>query len=567
MNISSLVSPCTVCCPLVGTRIDQPHALGADTDEAVDSKIAMLGEAIIGIERVVYDDVTGPGALPARPLVSPKAMSAIQRAIHDLTHLPYDPGCEICVSTRRPNTHHRSLSKKERDIPIMVGDYCFPKNSDDAEPITVLVIRVYPDNIFLCCVVPSKGRNAAVIDRLVRFIKDCGLTHFTYRSDREPAIMAMIEEACSLSGRNGVKDTNGDNPEEVSHCQLIDDSGEVATIADADLQIGDAPHVSSSVTIGSTHTAAPELTHPGESQPNGLAERSIGIFEDQFRTMKHALELRLKRRLPSAHPVTAWLVEHVAFVLNKYGLDATGRTAYGRLHGREGVENICEFGELVMWFVPKKLRSKLDQRWRYGVFLGRSLSSDQNFIGLNSGEVVCARAMVRVVPALRWNAERISKIHTSPMGYKSGSQDRIEEEADPHAHPEPTADVEDNARQMRRVRLFDTDVQTHGYTDGCMRCDYLRDGRTGLAKNVRHNEECREHTYEALRAAGASKVKRADLSDSSRAQARPQRAREVPAAEPMDTQQVVEEAPTEPLGDHMDDDVAGICRNIAYYDP
>ena len=61
--------------------------------------------------------------------------------------------------------------------------------------------------------------------------------------------MAMIEEACSLSGRNGVKDTNGDNPEEVSHGQLIDDGGDVATIADADLPIGDVPHVSSSVTI------------------------------------------------------------------------------------------------------------------------------------------------------------------------------------------------------------------------------------------------------------------------------------------------------------------------------
>ena len=120
--------------------------------------------------------------------------------------------------------------------------------------------------------------------------------------------------------------------------------------------------------------------------------------------------MRLKHRLPSAHPVTAWLAEHTAWVLNKFHLGEDGRTAYGRLHGREGHERVCEFGETIMWYVPKKLRSKLDQRWRYGIFLGRALGSDQNYIGVNSGEVVCARAIVRVVPNARWSYERISKV-------------------------------------------------------------------------------------------------------------------------------------------------------------
>ena len=49
----------------------------------------------------------------------------------------------------------------------------------------------------------------------------------------------------------------------------------------------------------------------------------------------------------------------------------------------------------VMWLVPEKLGSMLDQPWRYGIFLGRALGSDQNFIGVNSSEVVCARTIVR----------------------------------------------------------------------------------------------------------------------------------------------------------------------------
>ena len=110
------------------TLADQPGVVG---EEDVDPKMAMMGEPIVGMDRVVYDESTGHGALPARPLTSPKSMSAAQRAIHDLTHLPYDPACEICVSSRRPNTPHRSLKMSDRVIPLLVGDYCFPKHSDD----------------------------------------------------------------------------------------------------------------------------------------------------------------------------------------------------------------------------------------------------------------------------------------------------------------------------------------------------------------------------------------------------------------------------------------------------
>ena len=489
MIATSPVSPKTICCPVRVVRDDQQRNLGGDEDEVVDSGMAALGDPIVGVDRVVYDDTTGPGALAAKPLSSPKSMTALQRAIHDLTHLPYHPGCEICVSCRRPNTQHRSLKNSERDVPLMVGDYCFPKHSEDVDPLTVLVIRVYPYKLFLCCHVPSKGRDMSVVNRLVRFIKECGLTHFTFRSDREPAIVAMIEEACAISGRNGVRDVVGDNPEEVSHARLLEDRPDGAVIADAELPIGDVPHVHSSVEVESTHTAAPEFTHPGESQSNGLAERSVGIFEDQFRTLKHALETRLQRRIPSSHSVIAWLIEHTAFVLNKYNLNDQGRTAYGLLHGREGHERICEFGERIMWFVPKKLRAKLDQRWRYGIFLGRSLSSDQNFIGLNSGEVVCARAMVRVVPAIRWDADRVANIHVSPLGFKNNSQDRIEEEAEPHVHPVPDADVEDANRQSRRVPIFDADVKKYGFTDNRIRCEHIRNGRFMAAKTVRHSEE------------------------------------------------------------------------------
>ena len=71
------------------------------------------------------------------------------------------------------------------------------------------------------------------------------------------------------------------------------------------------------------------------------------------------------------------------------------------MHGKEVSEYIAEFGERVLYYVPKKQRSKLDVRWRYGTFLGRATNSDQNYIGLNDGTVTCARAMVRLVHSIR----------------------------------------------------------------------------------------------------------------------------------------------------------------------
>ena len=179
LSFSSPVRPTTILISPIGVTVDDLRGgAGGDDDEA-DPKMAVIGELMVGVERVVYDDATGSGALAAQTLATPGSMSAAQRAVHDLTHLPYDPACEICVSTRRPNTPHRSLKLSDRTVPLLVGDYCFPKHSDDVDPLTVLVIKIYPYKLFFVCSVPAKGRDPRVAARLARFIKDCGLVHFT----------------------------------------------------------------------------------------------------------------------------------------------------------------------------------------------------------------------------------------------------------------------------------------------------------------------------------------------------------------------------------------------------
>ena len=78
-------------------------------------------------------------------------------------------------------------------------------------------------------------------------------------------------------------------------------------------------------------------------------------------------------------------------------LGRDGRTACGRLDGKESRDHLCELGGRVLWVVPVRLRGKLDLQWSYGVFLGRSMSSDQNVIGIPGGHVIKAKALIRLV--------------------------------------------------------------------------------------------------------------------------------------------------------------------------
>ena len=106
-----------------------------------------MDEKIIGEEQVTLDE-HGPGASEPKGLPSPRKMTPSAEAKHWLTHLPYDPACEVCVRCKRPNSHHRGVKTDSRVIPLLVGDYCYIKESKDEEQATVLVLKLYPYKIY-----------------------------------------------------------------------------------------------------------------------------------------------------------------------------------------------------------------------------------------------------------------------------------------------------------------------------------------------------------------------------------------------------------------------------------
>ena len=280
---------------------------------------------------------------------SPGQPTANEVALHWLTHLPYRSWCRWCVSAKRQNAPHHSLPGHSREVPLLVADYCFVRDSRDEDVLTCFVGRLYPSRTLISTPCDVKGHDDYAVGRLVSFLRDSGVKRLVYMSDQEKAIGSMITGAMeALSG-------------------------------DADW-------------VG----AVRENSAVGESQSNGKAEAAVKAVEDQLRVMKAALESRIGARIPSQHPVMKWLVEYASIVLNKYAIQPTGRTAYHDLHGKNVNEQLVEIGDVILHYVPRKRRQKLDTRWALGVFLGTTMSTNESYIGLANGSVVRGRAINRV---------------------------------------------------------------------------------------------------------------------------------------------------------------------------
>ena len=70
------------------------------------------------------------------------------------------------------------------------------------------------------------------------------------------------------------------------------------------------------------------------SQSNGVAEKAIQSVQGQVRVLKLALEKRWSIQIPHRHSVIPCVVEHAAFLLNRYEAGHDGKTAYERWKGK-----------------------------------------------------------------------------------------------------------------------------------------------------------------------------------------------------------------------------------------
>ena len=120
-------------------------------------------------------------------------------------------------------------------------------------------------------------------------------------------------------------------------------------------------------------------------------------------------------RIESTSPVMNQMFEHAASTYNRHLCHADGGTPLEPIHGQGLRGRAAEFGEQVFYFVPKRLRAKLNLRWRVGTFLGNAQSTNECNVASSNGHVNKARPVIRVTLGSRWSRPAIEQICGTPM--------------------------------------------------------------------------------------------------------------------------------------------------------
>ena len=233
-----------------------------DADVLRDPEASIIGHANDSEEASALDDTSAcvPIGMP-----EPDQPSRAEKARHDLTHITYRSWCPHCVAGRRPSDQHRSQSRSSRSVPLFCSDFAFLRDAQDEDLTPVLVGRLYPSRALFATVCDAKSHDDAATRRLANFLKESGIPRLVYKSDQESSLKLMVENALARIGKSGTFEA---------------------------------------------YEAVPEYSAVGSSASNGRAERAVQTIEDQIRTLKSALESRMKARLPSDSPTFRWLTEH-----------------------------------------------------------------------------------------------------------------------------------------------------------------------------------------------------------------------------------------------------------------
>ena len=325
------------------------------------------------------------------------------------------------------------------------------EDEDDVEKLKVLVAKDERSRSLYAFAVRNKGvDDDYTTKQMMKVIEEVGYRQINIKCDQEPSTMALLQRILK-----------------VINVDVVDQA------------IHDHPAV-------------------GDSQANGSIENGVKTVFGQLRTMRDALQDRLGCRLPLDHPVISWMTSYAARLLSLFNVGHDGHTAYERLRGKKFNTPLPEFGEVV-WrklqqkTVAKEDRGKLQPRWTRAVFIGLVPMSNEMWLW-EADKVVKAWRVRRTDLANRWDKQAIENIAKHPWDDPTAriQPQVVFEEQLPGIPAEARPQAE---AQWRDLYVRADDVKTHGYTEGCRKCDAMR---IGARCQFPHSTTCRNRIREIL---------------------------------------------------------------------
>lgn len=152
--------------------------------------------------------------------------------------------------------------------------------------------------------------------------------------------------------------------------------------------------------------------------------------------------------------------------------------------GSANASGLPAFGEACRYKMRSQEKGIGDSqsRWGVGIWLGVDRRTGQYLIfGKDHGRLRHARTIKPMPSTQQWSVDMLEQVDITPWSVHS--------KPPPHIEPkEPSTEVPDPGRVpvVRRLYNRQTDLDEHGYTEHCPRCDHIRGMRPGKASN--HSE-------------------------------------------------------------------------------
>ena len=499
---------------------------GMTNEEAVPGPINGAGREVVDEWRC-----TPCGAMedeedvePLKSAVTPVKPDEATVALQRKTHIPYRNWCRECIMGRGLCEQRGRHVGRPHDIPRVGIDYWFITSGSikmrhelefeqttdgnakleeargNGHVVKCLIIRCYETKCVFAHVVPQKGadEDRYAVGLVVSAVVWLGHVRVILKSDGEPAVVKLVQEAlkevkCSVDGLETI-----------------------------------------------TH----ERSGPYDSQANGGTEVGVRIVRGQFRTLRLCLEKRIGNKIPPNHPLTPWLLEHTALLLNACVRGADGLTSWQRARGRPFGMTLYSFGEAVYWKQPVKgpqhdTEGNMGPRQWPGIFLGYNKVSSTYRILTQDGDITKARALQSKPEEDKWEPERLKAITVTPWSLRrKAAAVRIDVGAEVPRHEEPQNAPPSNPR---RLKITKQTLDNYGTTDNCRQCRHYREfkeTKDGLA----HSEKCRKRILEAMNQTDVGRA-RLERHEERIDQAIAERIREADTAErPSETRPISSEA-------------------------
>ena len=426
----------------------------------------------------------GEGGNTARIVRSPGTPSQAEREQHNMTHWPYRSWCEHCNKGRGVGQPHRSMKGeyKESTVARVLMDYGY----------------LHEDEII------TEGEHENKTEARISM-----------------TTMVMLETLCS-SVWAYVIDSKGSESLEWLAKQVVEDietvglnKERIITKADQEASIIQLQkEVARQRTEAGT---AIENSRVGDSNSNGKIERAIREVKGLVRTMRSALEEKIQDKIRLDSTIVPWLVRHAGYVITRCRIGEDGKTAMQRLKGRKTNVPWVEFGETVMFKLPKvpNMPGDFQDRFESGIWLGCTVRSGEHLIGTAKG-VHKVSSVLRKAEDRRWSAEAIKNITGSPMEPVPGTgSSKITAFSKKRENTEPKTVVyapapEREEPEIRVAYIYKKDVEKHGPTPGCPGCRAALNPAGSF--RAKHTPECRKRFEEEWKKTeeGKKRVERAE---------------------------------------------------------